>query len=281
MVETLEAYADFKMGRYDAARPKWRALAEKGNVQGMLNLANMLLAGQGGAADPAEALHWYRRAAAQGDAAAMLALSRAYAEGEGTAPDSDQAVRWLVAAAEHGSTTAQRRLALRLRAAGEGEGSRRWLERAARGGDAEARSALARLEGVKPEIDPALAARAHDFLSDLVDAANTRDTDWLLSALSHDAKIEVALPGQTQLQRMDRPAYRALWQAAFDGAARYNLTRAWIELDESDGVITARSVLHEYIVGDETRKITLDETLTMAAVGKGFRIDGIVLLLKE
>jgi len=46
-VEALEAYAVYKMAMYDEAYARFMALAEKGNQQGMLNVAGMLAAGLG------------------------------------------------------------------------------------------------------------------------------------------------------------------------------------------------------------------------------------------
>ena len=40
MVEALEAYAYQKMGQHEQAFIKWMVLAEKGNAQGILNVAN-------------------------------------------------------------------------------------------------------------------------------------------------------------------------------------------------------------------------------------------------
>ena len=65
-VEALEAYAVYKMAMYDEAYVRFMALAEKGNQQGMLNVAGMLTAGLGVAKNLDAAFGWYRKSAQQG-----------------------------------------------------------------------------------------------------------------------------------------------------------------------------------------------------------------------
>jgi TPR repeat protein len=57
--------------------------------------------GRGAAADPAEAVKWYRRAAVRGGELAMLALARAHHTGKGTELDAEAAFFWLSQAASH------------------------------------------------------------------------------------------------------------------------------------------------------------------------------------
>jgi TPR repeat protein len=57
--------------------------------------------GRGTAANPAEAVKWYRRAAVRGGELAMLALARAYYRGKGTEQDVEAAIFWLWRAASH------------------------------------------------------------------------------------------------------------------------------------------------------------------------------------
>ena len=52
-VEALEAYAVYKMAQYPEAYRRFLGLAQKDNVQGMLNVANMLQAGLGTERDAA------------------------------------------------------------------------------------------------------------------------------------------------------------------------------------------------------------------------------------
>lgn len=74
-VSNLEAYAVYKMGRYDQAAAIWTELAERGNTTAMINLANMHAQGQGRPRDPAAAEAWLRRAAELGDERAVEDLA--------------------------------------------------------------------------------------------------------------------------------------------------------------------------------------------------------------
>jgi TPR repeat protein len=57
--------------------------------------------GRGAAANPAEAVKWYRRAAVRGGELAMLALARAHYLGKGAEQDVEAAMFWLWRAASH------------------------------------------------------------------------------------------------------------------------------------------------------------------------------------
>lgn len=100
MVRVLEAYAVYKMGQYDLAFERYRALAEAGSHQGMYNLANMYAAGQGVEQSDSRAFGWYLKAAEAGDRLSMSEVARAYAEGIGTEPDQDRADYWNSMAAD-------------------------------------------------------------------------------------------------------------------------------------------------------------------------------------
>jgi len=80
-VESLEAYAVYKMGQYDEARIKWLSLASRNNPSAMINLANMAEQGQGVPRDLNKAAEWLRKAAdwflkaaEQGDSTAQFNL---------------------------------------------------------------------------------------------------------------------------------------------------------------------------------------------------------------
>ena len=81
MVSVLKAYAVYKMGQFDEAFDRYKVIAESGNTQGMLNLANMYAAGEGTEQDHEKALHWYRKAAEAGDANGMFETAQAYEKG--------------------------------------------------------------------------------------------------------------------------------------------------------------------------------------------------------
>lgn len=74
-VAGLEAYAVYKMGRYDEAAVIWEDLAGQGNTTAMINLANMHAQGQGRPRSPEEAARWLRQAADLGDQRAIDELA--------------------------------------------------------------------------------------------------------------------------------------------------------------------------------------------------------------
>ncbi|PAU88280.1 hypothetical protein CK507_06920 [Pseudomonas sp. WN033] len=100
MIQALEAYAVYKMGDYELAYSRYLALAEAGNRQGMLNVANMHALGQGVPMDHALAFQWYLRAAEAGDPIAQYEVGKAYDLGQGVGEDLDLAQHWYERAAE-------------------------------------------------------------------------------------------------------------------------------------------------------------------------------------
>jgi len=112
-----------------------RADAERGDPWSQLNLGAAFDNGIGVAADPAQAILWYRRAAEQGLAQAQFNLGHSYAMGNGIAQDYAEAVRWLTLAARQGMAEAQHLVGVSYM---EGLGvkvnrneARRWLRQAA------------------------------------------------------------------------------------------------------------------------------------------------------
>ncbi|MBV9015594.1 MAG: sel1 repeat family protein [Alphaproteobacteria bacterium] len=105
---------------------------------------------EGNAADPAEAVYWYRLAAADGEAKALTNLGTLIARGQGIAHADPEAARllWWVAAA-HGEAIAMFNLgAMYERGIGvpvDIVNARKWYERAALHNHAPARAALTRL----------------------------------------------------------------------------------------------------------------------------------------
>ncbi|MFO8140569.1 MAG: sel1 repeat family protein [Marinobacter sp.] len=98
MIRTLEAYAVYKMGQYDQAFERYLALAEDGNRQGMLNVANMYSEGKGVAQSDSKAFGWYRSAAEVGDRIAMEQVARAYRMGKGVQESPERARYWEIRA---------------------------------------------------------------------------------------------------------------------------------------------------------------------------------------
>lgn len=100
----LEAYDG---GDYAAAVAAWLPLAEAGDAEAQVALADLYLYGQGVPADPARAADWYRRAAVQGDAVAQLNLGDLYSRGIGLPRDLAKAYVWLARAAKQGRRWAE------------------------------------------------------------------------------------------------------------------------------------------------------------------------------
>lgn len=94
MIRTLEAYAVYKMGQYDLAFERYLALAEDGNRQGMMNVANMYQEGKGIAQSDSNAFRWNLRLAETGDRVGMMAVAQAYRTGRGVERDADRARIW-------------------------------------------------------------------------------------------------------------------------------------------------------------------------------------------
>jgi len=134
MIQSLDAYAVYKMGMYDEAFERYLQLAKKGNRQGILNVARMYTEGRGVRANPQRALMWYRRAADAGDSIGQYELARAYDEGIGIAPDPGQARHWYRLAAQSGSSDAQWLLGQRLYQEGEHAEALVWIRQAANEG---------------------------------------------------------------------------------------------------------------------------------------------------
>lgn len=112
-----------------------RADALRGDPWAQLNLGAAYDNGIGIAADPAQAILWYRRAAGQGLAQAQFNLGHSYATGNGVAQDYPEAVRWLTLAAHQGVAEAQHLLAVcNLEGLGikaDRAEAQRWLRQAA------------------------------------------------------------------------------------------------------------------------------------------------------
>ncbi|WAW09860.1 sel1 repeat family protein [Oxalobacter vibrioformis] len=83
------------------------AAAEGGNPAAQLQMANMLLDGDGIEPDKDKAVKWVNQSVAQGYAPAMHVLSMMYMTGEGVAKDEEEALKWMRKAADAGSDAAQ------------------------------------------------------------------------------------------------------------------------------------------------------------------------------
>ena len=85
-------------------------LAEGGDRDAQVTLANRYLQGRGVQANHAEALKWYHRAAEQGDVTSQALLGSVYRYGDGVKKNYAEALRWLRKAAEQGDAGAQSNL---------------------------------------------------------------------------------------------------------------------------------------------------------------------------
>jgi hypothetical protein len=142
MIQVLNAYAVYKMGQYEEAFSRYKVLAEAGNQQGMLNVANMYAKGLGVEQNPSLAFAWYQRSAEAGDAISMLELAQAYRHGQGVEADETRALYWFRQAANAGEPDAQWQLARHLMAEGDADEARLWAERAAHQGQVAAQQFL-------------------------------------------------------------------------------------------------------------------------------------------
>lgn len=255
-VEALEAYAIYKMGRHREAFDRFRQLADKGNVQGMLNSANMLSAGRGVVRDPVAALRWYRLAAGVGDAVGMYHLARAYEEGIGTPADSGLAERWYRSAAEQRSTEAQLALGKLLRRQGRGTEGLTWIRMAAEAGDVSARRYLATpATATRGAVSAAAGAAVRAAYAAIDRAAAHRNAPGVVYYLRHDATVQLRLPGTVSWTPTDKSGLQALWQATFDQAGdEYRVERSELEITGDNGGIRVVSVVQEQLAGRHGRR---------------------------
>lgn len=139
------------------AAVSYRASAAAGHDWGQYNLGNLLFDGRGVAPDQPQALRWYLHAASQGHGRAMNMVARCLEEGWGCSRNIDEAAYWYRQSAQSGYFRGQFNHAVLLAERGLPEPAAEWFWRAAAGGDAEMRRAVA----------AALAAEAHPALHEV------------------------------------------------------------------------------------------------------------------
>jgi hypothetical protein len=103
MYDGMRAY---RARDYATALRIWRAEAEKGNVQAMVNVGEMHAYGIGVPEDFAEAVRWFRRAADTGDAVGQFSLAFMYENGRGVPQNITEARRLYTLSANQGYTGA-------------------------------------------------------------------------------------------------------------------------------------------------------------------------------
>ena len=104
------ARAAWDRGKYDSALWSFRSLAEEGDLEAILTLADLYDKGYNVPADPAEAFRWQVRAAGLGDVRSMLGAAGRCALGDmltfgRNVPPRSEAVRWARIALETGKLT--------------------------------------------------------------------------------------------------------------------------------------------------------------------------------
>lgn len=109
LADFTDGLAAFDGGDYTTAFEEWRTLAEAGDAEAQVALAELYLTGQGVRADTAAGISWYRRAAAAGHPVAQLNLGDFHVRGAGVPRDLTTAYVWLSLAAEQGRAWAELR----------------------------------------------------------------------------------------------------------------------------------------------------------------------------
>lgn len=104
-----EGLAAFDGGDFKGAFRAWRPLAEAGDAEAQIALAELYRYGQGVVANYTQAFIWYRRAAESGHPVAQLNLGEIYLKGQGVARDPVAAYVWLSRAAGQGRVWAEAR----------------------------------------------------------------------------------------------------------------------------------------------------------------------------
>jgi TPR repeat protein len=99
--ELTAADEAYSAGQYETAAALYRRDAEVGIVAAQVNLALLLMDGQGLAQDYALAAQWFGRAAEQGNTEAQQNLALLYRDGKGVTRSNVEAAKWfLIAGAE-------------------------------------------------------------------------------------------------------------------------------------------------------------------------------------
>jgi len=138
--------------------------AEKGQAVAQYRLGTLYERGQGVAADPAKAVHWYELSANQGNRKAMHNLAVSYASGAGGKKNMTESARWFAKAATLGLADSQFNLAV-LYERGDGVqqsllDAYKWYSIAAAAGDAESKQRMNVLATQLSDPDRAAAAKS-------------------------------------------------------------------------------------------------------------------------
>ncbi|WP_339744096.1 tetratricopeptide repeat protein [uncultured Maricaulis sp.] len=181
--------------------------AQQGSPEGMYQLAQMLDAGIGGAADSAGARTWYERAASNRHAEGAFQAAMMWANGEGGDQDDATALRWMRISAESGYAPAEGQYGLMLYQGRGGdpdhEAAAYWFEQGARGGDAESQFlyayALARGDGVTTDLETAYGWTLMGAVDALGAPVGDPDRDRLQAGLERALPLDVQQRIQAQV----------------------------------------------------------------------------------
>lgn len=127
----------------ERAAASYRASAEGGHDWGQYNLGNLMFDGRGVASDQPQALRWFLQAASQGHGRAMNLVARCLEEGWGCCRSAEDAAYWYHQSARSGYFRGQFNHAVLLAERGLPEAAAEWFGKAASGGDARMRRAIA------------------------------------------------------------------------------------------------------------------------------------------
>lgn len=232
-VEALEAYAVYKMALYEDAFSRFMALAQKGNHQGMLNIAGMLSAGQGSPQDLGAAFKWYQRAANDGSPIGMFYVAEAYQHGHGVQQDHTAAQRWYLQASETGSEDAQIAYARLLLDTGDSQQAIEWLTRWA---DTN-RNAAELLNSITGSHNSGSTITALDRVTitnawkSIDRSARAGNAHGMVYYLDHRATVRVRLPGLPTWAELTKEDLRGLWQRNFDLSGQYRFARDKLQIE--------------------------------------------------
>jgi len=260
-VEALEAYAVYKMAMYEDAFSRFMALANKGNHQGMLNVAGMLAAGQGTAQDLHAAFNCYHKSASAGSAIGMFYVAEAYQHGRGVAQDSTSARQWYLKASNNGSQDAQIAHARLLLDSADTQQAVDWLKQWS-GSNSGAAQLLATIDGTAnttttdiAPLDRILITSAWESIDRSAQAGNAPGVVYFLH---RDTQVRLRLPNLPTWTILSRDELRALWQRNFDLSGQYRFSRSDLQIERVDDSSKRYKILS-----------TIDEVLPVGLLDAG------------
>ena len=104
--------AAFEIGKYQEAIALWEPAAEEGDVDALVNLAQLYRLGLGVNQDDTKAFELYEKAAQQGSDDAQVNVAFQLLMGKGIDQDREGAANWFAKAADQGNALAQYNLGL-------------------------------------------------------------------------------------------------------------------------------------------------------------------------